>query len=312
MNSLLRKKSRSVKKDTKKTTLLIDCSTIAYAALYTTGHLSFEGKQTGVIYGFLKKLLTISKKFKTNDFILCWDAGVGYRHLNYPEYKQRRWQKKKEYTLEEKEAYDSLLFQIINLNHVVMPNLGFKNNFTQPMYEADDLLAYWVNKLKSKNNRVIMVTTDADMYQCLDHCDIWSPIKKKFITKKILKEKFGVKPNQWAMAKAIGGCEGDGVIGIEGVSDPKKPTSKALKYLQGKLSNGKIKKRIESRKGKEIIIRNLPIVTTPYKEELMKRMMKRNNHYSRIRFIRVFDKYHFKSFLEKDNFSEWKKAFLKG
>lgn len=310
MNHLLRKKSRSVKKDTKKTTLLIDCSTLTYAALYTTGHLSFEGKETGVIYGFLRKLLTISKKFKTNDFILCWDAGIGHRHLDYPGYKEKRKEKKKEYTLEEKEIHNSLLLQSLKLNHEIMPNLGFRNSFIQPMYEADDLLAYWVNKLKDKKNRIIMVTTDADMYQCLDHCDIWNPSKKTFITKKILQKNFGIEPSNWAMAKAIGGCDGDGVIGIEGVADPKKSTSKALKYLQGKLSEGKIKDRIESRKGKEIIIKNLPIVTTPYKEELMKRMIKRRNCYSRKRFMKVFDQYHFKSFLEKDNFIEWKESFL--
>lgn len=307
----MRKKSRNVKKDTRRrdTTVLIDCSTLVYAALYTTGHLSFEGKQTGVIYGFLKKLLTISKKFRTNDFMLCWDSGVGHRHLDYPGYKGKREKRKEEYSLEEKEAYESLLLQSVQLNHEIMPNLGFKNNFIQSMYEADDLLAYWVNKLKNTNNRIIMITTDADMYQCLDHCDIWSPVRKTFMTKKILKEKFGVKPNQWAMAKAIGGCDGDNVIGIEGVADPKKPSSKALKYLQGKLSSGKIKERIESYEGKDIIMKNLPIVTTPYKEHLMKPMLRRRNRYSKVRFIRVFDKYHFRSFLGKGNFSDWKESF---
>jgi len=296
------------KKDIK-TTLLIDCSGLAYSAFNTVGHLSYEGKNTGVIYGFLRNILSLAKKFKTNDFIFCWDSGAGYRHLDYPGYKARRWQKREEYTKEEKKAYQSLLLQIMNLNHEIIPNLGFKNNFIQLMYEADDLLAKWVKKLSSKKNKIIMITNDADMYQCLDNCVIWNPTKKKFITKKILKEEFGVDPNQWAMAKAIGGCSSDGIKGIDGVSDPKKPSSKALKYIQGIMPDGKIKSRIES--GQERIKRNLPIVTVPYREDLMKRMVRRRNKFSRRKFIKVFDSYRFKSFLERDYFSRWEEMFLR-
>jgi len=306
----LKKKLKRERKDSK-TTILIDCSTLAYAAYYTMGHLSGkDDTPTGVIYGFLKRILSLAVKFNTNDFITCWDAGATYRHMVYPPYKQKRQDKRDEMDDVEKEGYDALKLQMMTLNHITLPKLGFRNNFIRPMYEADDLLAVWVNKLKNKNRRVVMVTSDADMYQCLNHCEIWDPLKKKFITKKTLMKTHGVKPSQWAMAKAIGGCVGDNVIGIQGVADPKKASSKALKYIQGKLSSGKIKEKIESREGEKIIERNLPLVTVPYKKELMKRMIKRRNIYSRKRFIKVFDAYHFRSFLDKENFQKWEKAFL--
>jgi len=211
----------------------------------------------------------------------------------------------------DKKEYESLLIQTMQLGEEILPRMGFRNNFIQLHYEADDLLAYWVNKLKHKKNRVIMVTTDADMFQCLDKCDIWMPSKGgKLFTKKHFEEKFNIKPDQWAMAKAIGGCAGDGVEGIEGVSDPKKASSKALKYLQGKLPKGVILERIESREGKRIIERNFPLVCLPYREDLMKRMIRRRNTFTKRKFIRQFSRQRFMSFLKEKNLRKWQEIFL--
>ena len=294
-------------------TVVIDASSISYAAFHTTGHLSYNNMQTGIIYGFVRRLLSMAIKFETTDFIFCWDDHITHRHKDYPEYKQKR-KKVKEKDMEEDPAYEqaikSLRAQMILLKFQCLPTMGFMNNFLLELYEADDLLAHWAKKLAG-GREVIMVTSDADMYQCLDYCRIWCPMKKKYFTKKMFVEKYGIQPDQWAMAKAIGGCDGDGVIGIAGVADPKKETSKALKYLQGKLPNGKIKSRIESDKGQAIIKRNLPIVTAPYQEELMGKMIKRRNRFSKKGFIKVFDSLHFKSLLANENFSKWEKTFLK-
>ena len=123
---------------------------------------------------------------------------------------------------------------------------------------------------------------------------------------------FGILPDQWALAKAIGGCSGDGIIGIKGVSDPKNPSSKALQYIKGILLKGKIFDRIESEKGQEIIKRNLPLVSLPYdnNDNKMKKMILRRNKYNRKGVLKVFDELHFKSFLERDNFVKWEKMFL--
>lgn len=262
------------------------------------------------------KLLTIAKQFKTNDFIICWDAGISHRHTAYSQYKHRRWQKRQEMTPAEKKEHDSLLLQMLQLNHEILPRMGFKNNFIQLNFEADDLLAHWVNRLyalrkKDIYKRIIMVTTDADMFQCLDKCDIWFPTKKKLFTEKHFKERYGINVEDWAFAKAIGGCSTDGVTGIEGVSDPKNPKSKSLKYIRGELTKGIIFDRICSREGKQIIDRNLPLVSLPYREDLMKRMIRRRNTFTKRRFIKQFSRFRFISFLEDDYFAKWEKYFLK-
>lgn len=304
----LQKKSKTEKADSKKTVLLIDSSNLIHASASAYGHLSYNGLETGVVYGFLQKILILSNKFKTNEFVFCWDAGNNYRDIYYKDYKKNRKEKSKELTPEEKEAKKSMFRQSDDLQYKILPALGFKNSFVQSWFEADDLLAYWAKKL-NKNFNVIMVTSDADMYQCLDYCDIYSPVKKKSFTSEDLKNEFGVFPNQWAMAKAIGGCDGDGVIGIHGAADPKKKTSKALKYLQGKLKAGKIYDKIKSIEGKKIIARNLPVVTLPYMENKLEPMIYRKNRFKRMNFIQMFDSLKFESFLKEEKLSQWEKSF---
>ena len=304
----LKEKSEEGKKDSN-TILLIDCSTIVYAAFYTYGTLNYHGKPTGIVYGFLKKMLMLAKKFETTNFITCWDAGVSHRHSIYTQYKANRIKKRENESDEEKEQRNWMLAQSIALNHRILPYLGFKNNYIRINYEADDLLAYWVNRYKGSGKRLIMVTTDSDMFQCLDNCSIFNPSTKKLFTRKKFIDKYGIKPGEWAMAKAIGGCSGDNVKGVEGVSDPKKPSSKALKYLRDELVHGKIYDRIKT--SKELIQSNLQLVSLPYDNNIP-RMLMRRNKYSRRRFIKIFDKNHFKSFLEKDKFVEWEEVFLNG
>ena len=299
--------SQDIKKEP--VVLLIDGSILVYMAFYSTGHLSYNGRETGIIFGFLKNILSLAKKFKTDKFIFCWDSPISHRKKIYPDYKKKR-REQKDQSLEDKIARKSILFQRKELSDNILPALGFKNNFVQDGFEGDDILAYWALKLK----KCIMITTDVDMYQCLNHCSIWNPRKKKFFTKKHLAEEFGLNPNQWSMAKAIGGCNSDGVIGIPGVSDPKNNTSKALKYIQNKLPEGAILSRIKSRSGQSIIKRNLPLVTLPFFHKRhsysISRMIIKRNAFNKKKFLEIFDSLHFKSFLKEDNFNQWKELFL--
>lgn len=307
MNLLSSKKYKRESRDTK-TVVIVDCSSIIYASFYTMGNLSYNGKQTGVIYGFLKKLLVLARKFHTTDFIFCWDAGVTHRHQRYQPYKQNR---HTDMTLMQQEDREDMLIQSMELQEWTLPKLGFHNSYIFHLWEADDLIAHWVRCMKHSRD-VIVVSGDSDMYQLLDECRIWNPQQKKMITKKTMMERYGVTPLEWITAKAIGGCQGDNVKGIEGVADPKYPTSKALKYIRGELTKGVVLDRIESPEGRKIIERNLPLIHLPYPNAKMPTMIRRRNLFTRKKFLRIFDHYHFISFLEKDNFVEWEEIFLEG
>jgi len=271
--------------------------------------LSYNGKETGVIFGFLSKLLLIAEKFNTKRFFFCWDSEWTYREQDYRGYKEHR--RNRDMTPEEIEQQKSVIKQREELRNLVVPKLGFSNSYMVPGFEADDLLAVFSRRLSTCSD-VVMVTRDMDMYQCLDCCSIFDPTTKKIFTKEKLKSDYCIKPNKWALAKAIGGCDSDNVRGIKGVADPKKATSMGLKYLNGKLTKGKVFDRIESEDGKAIIKTNLPIVTTPYREEDLSRLLIKRNKFEKNKFMSVFELYGLYSFLKPEKWEKWKTIFLKG
>ena len=303
----LRKRSKPEQNDGSNV-LIIDATALSYGVFYGIGTtLSYNGKPTAVIYGFLKKVLQLCRMFKTNEIVFCWDAGYSWREVNYPQYKQARRQKKEEALPEEKEIFDQLLFQQIQLHSSVLKSMGLKNTFCFPKYEGDDLIGKIVKEYFNGRYKIV-VTSDSDMYQLLDKSDIFLLNKKKLFTHEDFKKKYGIHADQFALAKAIGGCSGDGVIGVQGVADPKSPTSKALKYIRGEITSGKIYNRIKAEENKCIQV-NLPLVTIPYMSEEMPEIKIRKNRVTRRKLIKVFDKYRFISFLEDEMFDKWKEVF---
>lgn len=287
--------------------LIFDGTALAYNAWHTTGSLSYRGENTGVIYGFMRKVFRFAYQFKTPNLVFCWDAGLTYRHLNYPDYKISREKRKQEYDEFEKQEFDDLLIQRMALNHDILPAMGFKNSFCFLYYEGDDVIAQIV-KQKFKGKKKIIVTSDNDMFQLLDKADILK-LNGSLFTEKDFQEKYGIYPHNWPLAKAIGGCDGDDIKGIEGVGDAKKPSSKALKYIKNELGPGKVLDRITSIDGKSIIERNLPLVTLPFMPDLMPKITLRKDRVTRKKLIKQFDRFHFLSMLEKENFEKWEKIF---
>lgn len=283
--------------------IIIDSHNLCYMALHTMGDLSYREMSTGVVFGFFRILLTIAKKFNSRGFVFCWDSRHSIREKHYPDYKKKRNDSRKEMSEHERAQYFSMLAQREQLRKEILPRLGFKNNFVQAGYESDDLMAYLVKA--NKDLDWLMVTADNDMYQCLDRCDIYNPQTKKIFTRSDFEAKYNIEPWQWAYAKAIGGCDSDGVAGVKGVADPKKETSKALKYIRGELTKGVVFDRIEN--AHAIINRNIGLVTLPMGglNPMLMRLAECVHNPGEFRVF--FDDYNFRSFLRE--FDKWQIFF---
>lgn len=275
--------------------LILDANNLCYAALFSTGELSYNNKNTGIIFGFLKRLFSLVKDYRPEQVIIAWDSRRSYRRKVYPEYKAHRRDKSAE-----DQAVLELAYQQFNeIRESVLPRMGFGNNHLLVGMEADDVIAWYTSRLPAD---YLVVSTDQDLYQLLrkDHkyeTKIWNPKTGKEFSIKEFRLVYGIEPHQWVLAKAIGGCNSDNVKGIEGIGDPaKSPSSKAIKYIQGTLTEGKIYDRIVSEEGQAIINRNLNLVTLPYfHEDDCKLELKEDNFHS-MDWLDVFDDYGFRSF----------------
>ena len=239
--------------------LLLDCDYLAHRAKYVFGDLSDGGSATGVVYGFLKDILTLRERFDTDKFIFCWDSGWSKRAEIYPEYKQNR--KKKEFTKEEQEFDNAFRDQINALRFVYLPKIGYHNIFFQEGYEGDDIIAMACKSLLCDLEEAVIVSADHDLYQLIHrHITCFNPRTREHMTLGGFKRKHNIHPRDWAKVKAIAGCSSDNVAGIEGVGDVT-----ALKYLKKELkTTTKAYQNIQDG-WDDIVLRNKPLVKLPFK-----------------------------------------------
>jgi DNA polymerase-1 len=136
--------------------LAVDVANLAHRAYHANKHLSIgsgeRAKPTGHVYGMVKMLLPLVKRFSRGDKLptLWWalEGRATRRREIYPEYKAGR-----------KRNFDP--YPDVRKLVLRMPGQAFFH----PRLEADDLLAVMAHPDTRKDREVIVVTTDRDLWQ---------------------------------------------------------------------------------------------------------------------------------------------------
>ena len=235
--------------------ILFDSNYFCWRAFHTpAGNLSYEDFGTGIIHSFLVQVLIHSRNFGLTFPVFFWDSKKKIRKQIYAGYKDRQ---QEEMTDDEKEARKELFHQMEILRTEILPAIGFKNNFIQTGYEADDLIAKFVI---DNPNQSVVLTNDEDLLQLVDYCSWYSPSKQLLINGKEFRKKYGIEPKQWRDVKALAGCSSDKVPGISGIGE-----KYAIQYLKNEMKSDSIRyNKIESTKGRWLRKRNEKLVSLPY------------------------------------------------
>lgn len=183
--------------------LIIDCNYLCHKARYSTGELKSNDIDTGVIFGFFIQILNMAEIFESNNLLFTWDSKKSLRKKIFPEYKKKRYSKPM--TDEEWKALKSAFNQMNLLRKKILPALGFKNNFIQAGLEGDDLIAQLCIQYERKDEKVIIISSDHDLYQLLTN-NISMFSNSKLYTLKKFEEEWELYPATWKKIKAIGGC----------------------------------------------------------------------------------------------------------
>ncbi len=194
---------------------LIDGSGYIFRAYYALPPLSrkSDGMPTGAVNGFcnmLFKLLEDSKSKenleKPTHFAVIFDsARKNFRNEIYKDYKANR-----------SEAPDDLIpqFDFIrkSVNAFNLPSIELIN------YEADDLIATYVDQITKIGAKVTIVSSDKDLMQLYNrNVRIYDPMKNKFLGEDDVIKKFGVKSDKVIDVQALAGDTSDNVPGVPGI-----------------------------------------------------------------------------------------------
>lgn len=281
--------------------IIVDTSYLLHYMKYGMKDLSSEEQETGVIFGFLNKIISLGKNLKSNKFVFALDSRDSLRREIYPTYKKKR---KDDLTEEEKELNAKTFAQGDLLTEEILPFLGFKNIYRQDFYEGDDIIGSCV---LNNHDDIILVASDGDLHQLLSPTvRMYNVPKSKFFTQKDFREKWGIDSERWYDVKCIAGCKSDNVDGISGVGE-----KTAIKYLNGTLpSHHKTFQRIESEEGKRNIKQISPLVKVPMTGTKKIKLNFSDEQFSLSSFLEVCDKYEFHSFVKGYQFDTWRNIFV--
>ncbi|MDP2650017.1 MAG: DNA polymerase, partial [bacterium] len=202
-------------KKTNKRLVLLDAHAIIHRAYHALPDFSSsKGEPTGALYGLSAMLMKIIQELNPDYIAGCFDLPEPtHRHEVFEEYKAKR-----------KKTEDELVAQLIRARDVFQA-------FGIPAYEAagfeaDDILATIVEKLKKDNGTdIIIASGDMDTLQLVDNKKVRVYTLRKGIQDTIMydedavRERYGFGPELLPDLKGIMGDASDNIPGVPGVGE---------------------------------------------------------------------------------------------
>jgi DNA polymerase I len=161
------------------------------------------GQPVNAVYGFTRDLLFLLES-KQPDFLFCaFDLpGKTFRHALYEQYKAGR-----------PEMHEDLVPQI-GFVHRMVEALGIPL-LAHEGYEADDIVATIARLTDALGGHCFIVSGDKDCRQLItDRVKLYNIRKNEVIDRQILRQEWGVAPNQVVDYQALVGDSTDNVPGV--------------------------------------------------------------------------------------------------
>jgi 5'-3' exonuclease len=203
-----------------KRVMLVDCMNIYLRSYIVDPSLSENGNPIGGFKGFLKTLQKLCREINPDKVIVVWDCGGGSRKRKRidKDYKAGRAPirlNREVRNLTLREEQDNKVWQQIRLSEYLnqLPII----QYCIEDVEADDIISYLVQNKRLRDWQKIIISSDKDFFQlCDDKTIVYRPTQKEILNKYCITEKYGIHPNNFALARAIVGDPSDNLKGIRG------------------------------------------------------------------------------------------------
>lgn len=253
--------------------LLVDALNLFTRHFVAHPAMGVNGNHLGGVVGFLGELRSLCTRFRPKRVYVVWESGGSARRRSlYPDYKNhRRPEKLNRYyeddipqTVSDRNSQVAAIVRLLQALPVCQ------------MYgqdcEADDIIAYICRYMHPESYHIIL-SADKDYYQLIrDNAVIYSPTWKKLVDTDEVMNKFGIHPNNFALAKSVCGDDSDNIPGVPGagfktlakrfpeLALPEDVLVEKLIDLANERSTGKIKIFDSIKESTDLIVRNWKLV----------------------------------------------------
>ena len=178
-----------------------------FRAFYAVRQLtSPKGLPVNAIYGFLSMMIKLLKEEKPEYLVFCYDRKEpSFRKDMYSEYKANRTEMPEELGVQI--PYIKKLGELLGVPA-----------FEIPQYEADDIIGTLTKIAADQKFEVIIVSGDKDFGQLIrPHVYLYDTMKEIRYDVPAVKEKWGIRPDQFLDYLALVGDTSDNIPGVQGV-----------------------------------------------------------------------------------------------
>jgi len=201
--------------------LIIDALNLFIRNYVVNPTLDNNGIPVGGSIGFLKSFQKLMRKTRPHEVIIAWD-GIGGSQRKKSQNKDYKAGRKplrfnrRMVELNPKQQEQNRIYQQVRLheylNELPVMQLSYDG------VEADDIIAYVAKHNHYKDWQKIIVSSDKDFFQlCDENIAVYRPIQDELETEGSITYRFGIHPNNFALARAIAGDPSDNLKGVDRV-----------------------------------------------------------------------------------------------
>jgi len=187
---------------------IIDGNNLAHRA--HNSHFDLKkanGDPSGMVYGFMRILISLKKKYRAFKFIVVWDNRPDKKYELKPDYKAGR------------SRLPTKVFDQVGEIKLILSRCGV-DQYEKRGEEADDVIATLVRRFKDEGSKVYVYSNDKDLLQLVEDgkVTVYRPkvgnTPEKFFDEEAVKEKFNVSPKKLALYRSFDGDSSDNISGV--------------------------------------------------------------------------------------------------
>ena len=290
--------------------LMIDGLNLFFRNFAMLNAVNPDGIHVGGLGGFFRSLGALIRQIQPTSVYVVFDgAGSSNNRKNLlPEYKSGRnlqritnWEVFDTHDDEDDAKIDQIVRIIQYLKSLPVKTVSIDK------VEADDIIAYLSKIVPQKEqDKVFIVSSDKDFLQLVDFkTTVYSPTKKKTYTPNLIREEYGISPQNFLFYRVLDGDKSDNVPGVDGCGlktiikrfpelceDREVSLDELYKICEEKIKEAKVYQNVLN--SKEIIDRNIqimqlsdPTISTSDKLKIMNRFSEPNKSLNKIEFIKA-------------------------
>jgi len=193
--------------EAKRRLVLVDGSGYIFRAFFALPPMTRpDGTPVNAVFGFTNMLWKLLQEHPEDHIVVVFDAGkTTFRNELYEAYKANREEAPRELVPQfplVREAARAFDLPVVELE-------GF---------EADDVIASYVEAARARGEEVLIVSSDKDLMQLVGPgVTMWDPLKQKPIDREAVIERLGVPPEKVRDLLALTGDTSDNVPGVPGI-----------------------------------------------------------------------------------------------